>query len=108
MAIAPFAVQASNFVPLHEMAVAIPAQVRKVIYVYFRVLEKRSANTSTEDPTDLRRVLKHLGLWLANARPIPRAHSPPDEFVPFEDSFSQLPALEEEDFSQLPPARWEC
>jgi uncharacterized protein YbaR (Trm112 family) len=58
---------------------------------------------SIEDPEVTRRILEPLGLWLANVRPVPRAHSPPDEFVPFDDSFSQLPALEEEDFSQLPP-----
>ena len=40
---------------------AISAQVRKVIYVYLRVLEKRSANTSTEDPRVLRRILEHPG-----------------------------------------------
>ena len=33
------------------------------------------------DPAVVRRILEHLGLWLANARPVPRAHSPPDPFV---------------------------
>ena len=63
---------------------------------------------SIEDPKVIRRILEHLGLWLANVRPVPRAHSPPVELVPFEDFFSQVPALEEDDFSQVPPARWEC
>lgn len=63
---------------------------------------------SIEDPKVIRRILEHLGLRLANARPVPKAHSPPGEPVPFEDSFSQLPALEEDDFSRLPPTRWEC
>lgn len=72
-------------------------QKRGVIYVSFRVLEERRANTSIEDPKAIRRILENLGLWLANVRPIPRAHSPPDEPVPFEAFFSQLP-----------PAHWEC
>jgi hypothetical protein len=29
------------------------------------------------------------------------------EVTPFESFFSQLPALEEDDFSQVPPAHWE-
>jgi len=52
---------------------------------------------SIEDPKVIRRILEHLGLWLANVRPVPRAHSPPAEPAPFEDFFSQLP-----------PTRWEC
>ena len=52
---------------------------------------------SIEDPKVIRRILEHLGLWLANVRPIPRAHSPADESVPFEDFFSQVP-----------PTHWEC
>lgn len=74
-----------------------------VIYVSLRLLEKSSANTLTEDPKIIREILEHLGLWLANARPVPKAHSPPVQPVPFEAFFSQLPALEEDDFSQLPP-----
>jgi hypothetical protein len=63
------------------------------------------------DPEVIRRILEHLGLWLANARPIPRAHSPPG-LRPLpedscQDSFSQLPAREEEDYSQAPPAHWD-
>ena len=54
----------------------------------------------------IRRILEHLGLWLANARPIPRAHSPPGLRPLPEDSYSQLPAAEEEDYAQLPPAHW--
>ena len=50
----------------------------------------------------------HLGLWLANARPIPKAHSPPVPHTPSDPSFSQLPACEEEEFSQIPPPQWEC
>ena len=56
----------------------------------------------------IRRILEHLRLWLANARPIPRAHSPPGLRPLPEDSYSQLPAAEEEDHSQLPPAHWGC
>jgi hypothetical protein len=60
----------------------------------------------------IRRILEHLGLCLpvrartqtglANARPTPRAHSPPG--LPplredsYQDSCSQLPAAEEEDY----------
>ena len=29
------------------------------------------------DPDVIRRILEHLGLWLANARPVPGAYSPP-------------------------------
>jgi hypothetical protein len=55
-----------------------------------------------DDPAVIRRILKHLGLWLVNARPIPEAHSPPVPHTPSDGSFSQLPACEEEDFSQIP------
>jgi len=61
-----------------------------------------------ENPDVIRRILEHLGLWLANARPTPRAHSPPGLRPLTEDSYSQLPAAEEEDYSQLPPAHWDC
>lgn len=30
-----------------------------------------------EDPSVIRDILTHLGLWLARARPPPNAHSPP-------------------------------
>ena len=60
-----------------------------------------------EDPVVIRRILEHLGLWLANARPIPKAHSPPVPTASPDPCFSQLPAYEEEDFSQLPPPQWE-
>ena len=60
------------------------------------------------DPLVVRRILEHLGLWLANARPIPRAQSPPLYNAPSDAFFSQLPAREEEDFSLIPPAQWEC
>jgi hypothetical protein len=60
----------------------------------------------------IRRILEHLGLWLANARPTPRAHSPPGlRPLPedsYQDSCSQLPAAEEEDYSHVPPAHWDC
>ena len=55
----------------------------------------------------IRRILEHLGLWLANARPFPRAHSPPGLRPLAEDSYAQLPVAEEEDYSQLPPAHWD-
>ena len=56
---------------------------------------------SIENPTVIRRILEHLGLWLANARSEPRAHSPPVHLVPADAFFSQLPAFGEEDFSQI-------
>jgi len=49
------------------------------------------------DPVVIRKILEHLGLWLANARPVPRAHWPPGLCPLHEDSYSQLPAREEED-----------
>ena len=55
----------------------------------------------------IRRILERLGLWLANARPTPRAHSPPGIRPLTEDSYSQLPAREEQDSSQVPPAHWD-
>lgn len=88
--------------------VAIHAGSCGVIYVLFRVLKKGSGNASTEDPRIIRRILEYLGPWLANVRPVPRAQSPPVQPAPFEAFFSQLPALEEDDFSQVPPAHWEC
>jgi hypothetical protein len=63
---------------------------------------------SIENPTVIRRILEHLGLWLANARSEPRAHSPPVHPFPSDALFSQLPALEEDDCSQAPPVPWEC
>ncbi len=60
------------------------------------------------DPVVVRRILEHLGLWLANARPVPRAHSPPPAFPgPPDPSFSQLPPAYENEFSQLPPVQWD-
>ena len=56
----------------------------------------------------IRRILEPLGPWLANTRPTPRAHSPPGLRPLHEDSYSQLPAREEEDYSQAPPAHWDC
>jgi hypothetical protein len=61
-----------------------------------------------EDPEVIRRILEHLGLWLANRRPQPKAHSPPALRILHEDSCSQLPPLEQEDYSQLPPRSWDC
>ena len=65
----------------------------------------------------IRRILEHLGLCLpvrartqtglANARPTPRAYPPPGLPPLREDFTSQLPAAEEEDDSQLPPAHWD-
>ena len=63
---------------------------------------------SIENPTVIRRILEHLGLWLANARSEPRGRSPPVQPVFSDAFFSQLPAFEEDDFSQLPPAHREC
>lgn len=61
-----------------------------------------------ENPEVIRRILQHLGLWLANARPTPRAHSPPGlrplPGNPCRDSYSQLLTRQEEDNSQAPLA----
>jgi hypothetical protein len=54
---------------------------------------------SIEYPTVIRRILEHLGPWLANTGSESRAHSPPVHPVPSDPFFSQLPAFEEEDFS---------
>ena len=62
---------------------------------------------SIENPTVIRRILEHLGLWLANARSEPRAHSPPVQPFSSDAFFSQLPAFEEDDFSRAPPSHWE-
>jgi hypothetical protein len=62
---------------------------------------------SIEAPKVIRRILEHLGLWGANARSEPRAHSPPVRPFSSEAFFSQLPAFEEEDFSQIPHENWE-
>jgi len=58
-----------------------------------------------ENPDAIRRILEHLGLWLANRRPQPKAHSPPGASC-IDDCFSQLPAFQD-DFCQLPPPEWE-
>ena len=54
-----------------------------------------------ESPDTIRRILEHLGLWLANARAVPKAHSPPAQ-VHIENRYSQLTHYEDE-FSQAPP-----
>jgi len=60
------------------------------------------------DAMVIRRILDHLGLWLANARPVPRAQSPPpDSRGRLDSSFSQLPRAYENELSQLPPAQWD-
>jgi len=61
-----------------------------------------------EDALVIRRILEHLGLWLANRRPQPKAHSPPALRSLHEDSYSQLPTVEEDEFSQVPPPQWDC
>jgi hypothetical protein len=61
-----------------------------------------------QDALVIRRILEHLGLWLANRRPQPKAHSPPALRSLHEDSYSQLPTVEEEEFSQVPPPQWDC
>jgi hypothetical protein len=30
-----------------------------------------------EDPSVIRAILEHLGLWLVRAKPLPKAHAPP-------------------------------
>jgi hypothetical protein len=34
--------------------------------------------SSIEDPTVIRDILKHLGLWLVRSRPPPKIHDPPN------------------------------
>jgi hypothetical protein len=34
-------------------------------------------SSSIEDPSVIRTILAHLGLWLARARPPPKIHAPP-------------------------------
>ena len=58
-------------------------------------------------PVVIRRILEQLGLWLANARPIPKALSPPVPNAPSDGLFSRLPTVQEEDYSQIPPPQWE-
>jgi len=60
---------------------------------------------AVENPDAIRRILEHLGLWLANRRPQPKAHSPPGAAC-IDNCFSQLPAFQD-DFCQLPPPEWE-
>ncbi len=60
------------------------------------------------DPPVVRKILEHLGLWLANARPVPRAHSPPPVAEGRPDpSFCQLPPAHENELCQIPPAQWD-
>jgi hypothetical protein len=53
------------------------------------------------DSNTVRQILEHLGLWLTNVRPTPRAQAPPATLAPHAVD-SQLPAPGD-DFSQLPP-----
>lgn len=57
------------------------------------------------DAATVRQILEHLGLWLSNTRPTPRAHSPPHTLHQ-DDSLCQLPRAED-DLCQLPPPAWE-
>ena len=58
------------------------------------------------EPQTVRQILEHLGLWLANVRPNPRAHSPPAALYQH-NPICQLPEVED-DLCQLPPPEWEC
>lgn len=57
------------------------------------------------DDLVVRQILEHLGLWPANVRPDPRAHSPPAALYKH-DPDCQLPAFEDH-LCPLPPAEWE-
>ena len=50
--------------------------------------------SSIEDPSVIRDILNHLGLWLTRARPPPKAHAPPrgDDgiVIPYADGDLQL------------------
>jgi len=58
------------------------------------------------DEIVIRKILEHLGLWLANTRPQPRSLSPPQAEYRYGPE-CQLPVFED-DFCQLPPPAWEC
>ena len=51
-----------------------------------------------EDGETIRKILEHVGLWLATARPTPKAHAPPHRYI--DNTYCQLPSYEE-DFSQI-------
>jgi len=57
-----------------------------------RIRPASSTRSFITDPQVVRKVLEHLGLWLANARPVSRAQSPPPASQGRPDpSFCQLP-----------------
>jgi len=51
---------------------------------------------SIEDPSVIRAILEHLGLWLARARPPPKIHDPPAY------STGRVPAPITDDVSHIP------
>ena len=53
---------------------------------------------SIEDPSVIRTILEHLGLWLARARPPPRIHDPP-----FYGTGRSAAPSSADDVSQIPP-----
>jgi len=59
-----------------------------------------------DDEHVIRQILEHLGLWLADVRAHPRAHSPPTDSPCQQDPACQLPEVEN-DLCQLPPPEWE-
>jgi len=52
-----------------------------------------------EDPSVIRAILSHLGLWLARARPPPKIHDPP---VCVYSTGGPIDPVVMDDFSQLP------
>ena len=47
-----------------------------------------------EDPDIIKKILKHLGLWLVKSKPPPRANSPPSEpYIDYSDS--QIPPFDD-------------
>ena len=52
-----------------------------------------------EDPSVIRAILEHLGLWLARTRPPPKIHDPPVRML---GTGSQAAPYVMDDVSQLP------
>lgn len=70
--------------------------------------------SSIEDPSVIRAILEHLGLWLARSRPPPKIHDPPvflhgtdrSAAPPIADDVSQIP-LHDDHFHGDPQYAWD-
>jgi hypothetical protein len=58
-----------------------------------------------EDREVIQSILKHLGLWLVESRPIPKVHAPPAGYVL--DHFSQL-LMNEDHLYRDPDYPWDA